>query len=128
MSASDIGRINWFDLTVPDAESVRAFYQKVTGWEAEPVDMGGYNDYCMKPPGSDDAVAGICHARGANASLPAQWLLYITVADLDESVRRCTALGGAIVAPARESGDSRFAVIRDPAGAVCVLYQAAPES
>ena len=127
MSDSKIGQVGWFDLTVPDAEAVRTFYQKVVGWEAEPVEMEGYSDYCMKPPGTDGPVGGICHARGANAAMPAQWMLYITVANLDESLAQCAALGGSVVVPARDSGDSRFAVIRDPAGAVCVLYQGASE-
>jgi len=33
----------------------------------------------MIPPESNDPVAGICHARGANANLPAQWLIYVAV-------------------------------------------------
>jgi predicted enzyme related to lactoylglutathione lyase len=126
MSNSTIGQVGWFDLTVPDAESLRTFYQEVVGWAADPIEMDGYSDYCMKPPGADSPVAGICHARGSNSSLPAQWLLYITVADLDESLKHCDSLGGVVVVPTRDSGDSRFAVIRDPAGAVCVLYQATP--
>lgn len=124
MSNPSPGQIGWFDLTAPDAGSLRAFYQKVVGWEAEPIDMDGYNDYCMKPPGAEAPVAGICHARGDNAAQPTQWLLYITVADLDASLRQCTENGGAIVVPVREAGGGTFAVIRDPAGAVCTLYQA----
>ncbi|MFB3107254.1 MAG: hypothetical protein ACE1ZA_20350, partial [Pseudomonadales bacterium] len=39
-------------------------------------------------------VAGICHARGSNANLPPQWLIYINVADVDKSVQRCVEMGG----------------------------------
>ena len=43
------GTIAWIDLTVPDAETVRDFYEQVTGWRSEPVDMGEYSDYNMLP-------------------------------------------------------------------------------
>ena len=69
-------------------------------------------------------VAGICHARGDNTNLPAQRLIYITVADLEASLQRCITLGGKVVCPAREMGDhGTMAVIQDPAGAVAALFQ-----
>lgn len=119
----NVGEMTWQDLTVQDAEKVRDFYEKVVGWRAEPVDMGGYSDFNMIPPGGTDAVAGICHARGVNADLPSQWLIYITVDDLDRAAAECRANGGAIVAGPRSMGGARLCVIQDPAGAVCVLYQ-----
>jgi predicted enzyme related to lactoylglutathione lyase len=124
MSRSDIGRIGWIDLTVDDADGVRDFYGAVTGWSAEPVDMGAYHDFNMIPPGGDEPIAGVCHARGANADLPAQWLIYITVADLDASLAQCGERGGTVVAgPKQMGGMGRYAVIRDPAGAVAGLFE-----
>ena len=79
------------DLTVPDAAPVRDFYRDVVGWTAAEVDMGGYQDYTMAA--GDDPVAGVCHARGGNADVPPVWLVYFTVAELDESLRRCAAAG-----------------------------------
>lgn len=119
-----VGTIGWRDLTVPDADAVRDFYAAVAGWTFQPVDMGGYADYSMIPPGGGDPVAGICHARGINEGIPPQWLIYIVVADVDASVAACRARGGEVVAGPRSMGAARFAVIRDPAGAVCGLYQA----
>ena len=73
------GTIVWKDLTVENADVIRDFYAEVVGWKHSPCDMGGYDDYNMIPPESNDPVAGICHARGANANLPAQWLIYVAV-------------------------------------------------
>ncbi len=112
------GTINWHDLTVPNADEVRDFYSAVVGWTYEGLDMGGYEDYVMKSP-SGDGVSGICHARGVNAGVPAQWLLYITVANLAESLEKVVANGGEIV---YQSNGGTMAVIKDPAGAVCALY------
>ena len=65
-----------------------------------------------------------CHARGINADLPAKWLVYVVVADLESSLAECRRLGGAVVTGPKAMGqDARYAVIRDPAGAVLALYQ-----
>ena len=119
-----VGTIGWVDLTIDDASGVRDFYRSVVGWGTSEVEMGGYSDFCMTIPGTEKAVAGVCHARGGNAGLPAQWLVYITVADLDASLARCRELGGEVVAgPKGKPGSQRYAVIRDPAGAVAALYE-----
>ena len=119
-----VGSISWTDLTVADAEGVRKFYEAVVGWTADPVDMGDYQDYCMQLPGSGDTVAGICHARGVNANMPPQWLVYITVENLQQSIDRCLSMGGK-VRHQREAtpGEGALAVIEDPVGAVAALYQ-----
>ena len=122
MSATpEPGIISWQDLTVADGESVRDFYQAVVGWKSEPLSMGAYADFVMSADSTP--VAGICHARGANAGLPPVWLIYITVEDLDHSLDECERLGGSLVAAPRSYGGGRFCVIKDPAGALCALYQ-----
>jgi hypothetical protein len=85
--------------------------------------MGGCSDFSMVAPGSGEVVAGICNARGPNVGLPAQWLIYIGVEDVDASAARCVALGGEVIHGPRAVGGGRFCVVRDPAGAVAGLYQ-----
>lgn len=119
----EIGSIAWTDLTVPDAVRIRDFYHEVAGWSAEPVEMGGYSDFNMLAPGGGGPVAGVCHARGSNRDLPSQWLIYIVVRDVDASIEACRERGGEVVDGPRSLGGGRFCVIRDPAGAVCALYQ-----
>lgn len=121
-----VGTVGWMDLTVADAPRVRAFYEKVVGWTSVPVDMGDYQDHCMMPPGAGDDAAptgGICHARGGNADLPPVWVVYFIVEDIDRSVREVEANGGSLLRPIKSMGPARYAVIKDPAGAVCALYQ-----
>ncbi len=118
-----VGSINWRDLTVRDATAVSGFYSAVVGWKIVSLDMGGYNDYCMNAPGSGETIAGICHARGSNADLAPQWLMYVTVKDLNASLRQCRKLGGKVVRATRSYGESRYAVIRDPAGAHVALFE-----
>lgn len=122
-SGPKIGTIVHHDLTVPAAERVRDFYAAVVGWTPEPVAMGDYDDYAMRAPGGEPA-AGVCHARGVNADLPPQWLMYVAVEDLVASIARCEELGGEALTPIKgNEGEYRYCVIRDPAGAVLGLMQ-----
>lgn len=119
-----IGSVIWNDLTVENAEEVSKFYSEVVGWESEPVNMGNYNDFNMNRPQDGVTGAGICHAKGSNANLPAQWLIYIAVENIDKSVERCLALGGKVIASVKlMKGYGRYCVIQDPAGAVAALFE-----
>jgi len=107
-----IGAIEWRDLTVENADQVKDFYTKVIGWQTEAVSMGDYDDFNIYLPKSGhesdgDTIAGVCHARGGNANLPAQWLMYVRVADVQTSPKTM--------------GKDQFCVIQDPAGAVIGL-------
>jgi len=68
-------------------------------------------------------IAGVCHARAGNADLPPLWIIYITVENLDHSVDECHRLGGSLISGPRSYGGGRYCVIKDPAGAICALYQ-----
>jgi len=118
-----VGTVGWKDLTVDNAASVRDFYMAVAGWTAQPIDMGGYDDYVMLPPGGGEPVGGICHRRGANSDVPGQWLLYIVVGNLDVALEQVAQRGGKALTAPRAAGGGRFAVIADPSGAVSGLYQ-----
>lgn len=119
------GQIIWVDLTIPNADEVRDFYRQVVGWEPEPVDMGGYQDFNMTLPGTEQPAAGICFAKGANADLPPQWLIYIAVSDLDARIQKIEDLGGKLLVPPKGESGYRYCVIQDPSGAVAALVEAA---
>jgi predicted enzyme related to lactoylglutathione lyase len=128
MPKPPVGSIAWVDLTVPNAGPLQKFYSAVVGWEAEEVDMGGYSDFNLKPAGADEPEAGICNAKGENAGLPGQWLIYIIVADLERSLAEVKTRGGKILKqPIHADAAGRYAVIQDPAGAVCALYEPGEE-
>ena len=78
------GTVMHMDLTIPNADEVRDFYQAVAGWSSMGLSMGDYDDYVMMDA-AGNPVAGICHRLGENSNLPPQWLIYITVADVNAS-------------------------------------------
>ncbi len=123
-SKPGVGVISWTDLTVRDAITVRDFYKEVVGWTPEPVPMGDYEDFNMNAPAGNGPIAGICHARGVNADLPPQWLIYVIVEDIARSIARCVELGGKVITGPKSMGSQgTYCVIQDPAGAVAALFQ-----
>ena len=125
-SVDAVGRIAWLDLTVPDAAATRDFYREVVGWSVQEIGMkdgeARYADDAML--GEDGTgLAGICHARGGNAGLPPVWLIYLSVGNLSESIRRVEEEGGKLIRT-MQADSYAIAVIQDPAGAYFALSQA----
>lgn len=123
--AKTVGHIGWVDLTVADAPATRDFYREVIGWTPEDVAMddGAYADFNMCG-GDGQPAAGVCHARGVNVGLPDVWMLYLSVGDLDESLRRVEAEGGEVIkATKNKEGKNVFAAVKDPIG-VCFALMA----
>ena len=116
------GQVGWVDLTVEDAPGIRDFYRAVVGWEYRDVEMDGYSDFAMTNLEGQD-VTGICHAKGVNEGLPATWLVYFTVFDIALAVEEVRTQGGEVLREPTDMGAGQFAIIRDPAGAVCALFQ-----
>jgi predicted enzyme related to lactoylglutathione lyase len=123
MSDNKIGTMAWLDLSVGNTENVKSFYEDVIGWKSESVSMGDYDDYAMLEPINGEAVSGICHAQGVNKDLPPAWLPYFLVADIEASIAAVQAKGGALVTEVKSMGSDKYAVIKDPAGAACAIYQ-----
>lgn len=120
-----IGEIGWIDLTVAPAEAVADFYSAVVGWRKEPTSMGDYNDFNLTS--ASGAALGVCHARGENAQMPPQWLAYVNVVNVADSVSRCTAMGGILRVGPKLLMGQQFAVIEDPAGAVLGIMSKEPQ-
>jgi len=49
------------------------------------------------------------------------WLVYFSVVDCDDAVRRAEALGAEVLVPPFASPAGRFSVIQDPVGAVLAV-------
>jgi uncharacterized protein len=118
------GKFVWQDLTVQNAEAIKDFYCAVVGWTATSVPMGGHDDYSIHAGGTEEApIGGICHNKKSLAEFPAQWLLYVTVADLTACLEKCIAHGGTVVTGPLKMGNITMAIIQDPAGAYLGLTE-----
>src|SRR5690606_13348550 len=120
-----IGSIVSTDLTSHHAKELKEFYQQVIGWESEDLTMkdeaGVYSDYVMKDK-EGNWVGGLCHSRGANKDLPFQWIVYIQVDNVAESIKKCKELGGKVLKEAKDGeGQCQYALLEDPYGAVLAI-------
>lgn len=119
------GTINWRDLTTNQADKLKEFYQEMAGWLAEEMPMKDghdeYNDYIMKDV-NGNPIAGICHSRGVNEGIPPQWIMYISVENIQDGVEKAEKLGGKLLKEHKaKDGSLVYAIIEDPAGAVFAL-------
>jgi len=122
------GAIVWNELTTRDSDRAQQFYTEVMGWTWEDVDTGGgprYRTFAV----DGRAVGGCLHMDASwPAAIPSHWMPYFAVADTDASILVAEAAGGVVSVPATDSPSGRFAVLRDPQGAVFTVMSAPQES
>jgi len=120
----DIGKALWFDLTIPNANEVKDFYSNAIGWNSTEHKMGDYSDYNMISPINGETLAGICHANGINKEMPPIWMVYFCVENLEEKIEFVKKNNGEILRGPIDTGSmGKYIVIKDPAGAICALWE-----
>lgn len=73
-------------LTVENAEQAKEFYGAVVG---DYVDFNVHN-----PAENNEIISGIYHKKASNSKIPAQWLNYVIVDNLENCLENCINLGG----------------------------------
>lgn len=130
------GTFIWYELLTTNPGAAADFYGSVVGWRCR--DSGQPDaDYRQFGVGDTD-VAGMMRAPDGARELPdgaasmgmrPTWLGYIGVDDVDASVERITAAGGALHMPARDiPGVGRFAMVADPQGVVFYVMRGSVDS
>lgn len=107
----------WVELATRDIARAEAFYAALFGWT-----MG---DHHASPPGGyrifsnrDGMLGGLLGMTEEWGEMPSHWSIYLQVDDVDATVAKAVALGGALCFPAFDApGVGRIARIDDPAGA-----------
>jgi hypothetical protein len=111
------GAFSWSELMTTDPAAAAEFYSGLFGWTVkEPNEaMGGYRVVNVGEAG----VAGIMAIPKDAPPMPPHWGSYVTVSHVDETLERCTSLGGKVLMPPMDiPGVGRMAVLQDPQGAV----------
>lgn len=111
------GRFVWHELLTRDIPAAKKFYAALTGWNTLPWPLNPDYIVCHA---DQRPVAGM-QAIGADmpAEMPAHWLQYIGTRDVDGAADQAVRAGGSVVKPPDTlSGAGRYAVLKDPQGAI----------
>ncbi len=112
----------WNELMTADTEQARAFYGALFGWTFNESPGAGGNPY-IEISNDGSMNGGMLKPPPGQPSGPSAWCAYISVDDCDKAVASLEALGGSVLAPARDIPPGRFAVVADPHGAVFTLMK-----
>ncbi len=124
-AAATRGRFVWHELMTTDVEAAQSFYRDVIGWETSKFE--GNADYTLWMSGQTP-IGGLMKlpAEAARMGAPPNWMAYVEVPDVDATVEQAKKLGAtAVVPPTSIEKVGRFAVLRDPDGAVIAVITSA---
>jgi predicted enzyme related to lactoylglutathione lyase len=115
------GAFCWADLSTADPEGAKRFYREMFGWESfdVPARDGAYTMFHI----GGDTVAGM---MGSRPGMRSNWNVYFATPNADACVARVVETGGEVLhGPLDAMSAGRYAVAKDPQGAVFGLWQAA---
>ena len=114
------GKFSWNELVTTDVEGATAFYTGLFSWSTAPFGT----EYTLFNKG-EQSVGGMMAAP--SPGIPAGWLSYITVEDVDAYAAKALTLGGTIRVPAFDIPQvGRIAILVDPQGAAIGIFKPLP--
>ena len=118
------GHFVWYELMTSDLDAAIDFYAHAVGWTAEKSGQPDLDYRLLLASGTRVAGAMALPPQAcANGGKPG-WIGYIGVGDVDATIPKLKAAGGALHKPAADiPGIGRFAVVADPHGASFVLFR-----
>ena len=117
------GTLCWADLSTPDPDTAKRFYERLFEWKIAPGehDHSGY----LHIQNGEQFIGGIPPAGNRDAHSPPHWMPYFLVAGCDATTAKAQQLGAKVfLAPMTLEKAGRFAVLADPQGAVFAIFQA----
>ena len=119
------GAFSWNELLTTDPAAAATFYAALFGWSVKEMgaEMGGYRVVSVGETG----VGGIMKCPEGQP-IPPHWGAYVTVDDVEQTIAKCTELGGKVVVPPMDVPNvGRMALLQDPQGAVISVIAYAME-
>ena len=111
------GAFSWFELMTTDLDAAKRFYARLFNWQLQDMPMG-QGTYTVVNVGKEGA-GGMMAMPPESEGAPPGWGVYVTVDDVDQTVRQAEELGAKTIVPPRNIPEvGRFAVFQDPQGAV----------
>lgn len=110
----------WSELMTADLDAATGFYGELVGWTFS-SDMGP--DMKVMKVG-DAMVASMRQLPAEAAGMPAHWMNYVLVEEVDVHQSKAESLGATVLRGDTEiPGMGRFAILQDPTGAVSAIWK-----
>lgn len=116
------GSIVWHELMTTDVNGAKRFYSRLFGWDANDTEMMPGFKYTMLKHASKD-FGGLMAITPEWGDVKPHWMHYVAVADVDDAAAQAESLGGQVSVPPHDIPVGRFAILKDPAGAVFAVYK-----
>lgn len=121
----EAGALCWNELCTTDPDRAGRFYGDLLGWEADRQQYAEM-DYTVFKQG-DRLNGGMMAIAPEWGPVPPHWRVYFAVEDCDATAAEAGRLGGTVdLTPSDIPGVGRFAVLRDPQGAVFAILRPEP--
>ena len=118
------GRVAWFDITTTDLAKSKEFYGKLFDWKFNPLRETGL---AVEIVSGGSAIGTLRVPDGRISRF--NGVIYIQVADIQESCRKAKALGGTLVPGFPfdlPNGTGAIGLVSDPAGHPVGMYSRTP--
>ncbi|CAN5573404.1 VOC family protein [soil metagenome] len=108
----------WAELNARGVEQAIPFYEQLLGWTHKTTPMGDELPPYIGFQVDGESVAGAWEmSPEVPAEVPAYWLVYFSVEDVDACASRAVDAGATELVPPQDFPGGRFAVLTDPQGA-----------
>jgi len=109
----------WAELNARGIEKALPFYKSVFGWDSKTSETGQASPPYTEFQLGGESIAGAWEMNPmVPAEVPSYWMTYFIVDDVDKSFEKATGAGGSEMMTPQDFPGGRFAIIRDPQGAV----------
>jgi len=118
------GQFVWRELGVKDVDRAKGYFNELFGWTYKDVPMGPAFVYSIIVAGAKQ-IGGLYKPSPDMPALPTTWFSYLSVTDVDKTVKDIKAAGGQVLGEPMDIPDvGRFVMAKDPQGALLAPFRA----
>jgi predicted enzyme related to lactoylglutathione lyase len=118
------GALCWSELTTRDTKAAESFYTKLFGWTAKHSAPTAGMEYTEFQNHGQSGAGMLPMPAQMPAGVPSYWMPYFQVTDCDASLAKATELGGSVMVPPQDIPKTgRFAILKDPQGAMFAVFK-----
>ncbi len=114
----------WHELNCWDARAAISFYSRTLGWQFDDIPLNDGSSYWVARKNGAPVCGLFQLDKNIHRGIPAHWMTYMTVTDMDVAIRATAFAGGKVSrAPLHVPGLGKLAIVTDVADALIGLIE-----